>query len=272
MSSVFSVPLWHIPSVARWQRLAVVGVAAAALAGCGSVDSPLRVSAAVSLTESLTTAVRQWERETGERATLNFAASNVLARQIEEGAPVDLFFSADTMNMERLVVRRLVAGESVVALLSNQLVVVTPAQRRLPSPAPGGLADPRVGRIAIGDPAAVPAGIYARQWLERIGLWPAVAAKVVPTHSVRAALAAVESGNVDAAVTYRTDAVGRALVHIEYHVPLDEGPLISYPGGIVTASRQPARAQALLSWLRGDTASRIFKAAGFTLPVGADNR
>lgn len=247
-------------------------VAAATLAGCGRADSPLRVSAAVSLTESLTAAVRQWERETGERATLNFAASNVLSRQIEEGAPVDLFISADTMNMERLVVRRQVVGGSVVVLLSNQLVVVTPEHRRLPSPAPGGLADPRVGRIAIGDPAAVPAGIYARQWLERIDLWSAVTAKVVPTHSVRAALAAVESGNVDAAVTYRTDVVGRSQVRIEYHVPLDEGPLISYPGGVVSASRQPALAQTLLSWLRGATASGIFEAAGFTLPAGAGTR
>jgi molybdate transport system substrate-binding protein len=248
----------------------VVGLAAAALAGCERADSPIRVSAAVSLTESLTTAVRQWERETGERATLNFAASNVLARQIEEGAPVDLFISADTMHMERLVVRRQVVGGSVVALLSNQLVVVTPEHRRLPGPAPGGLADPRVGRIAIGDPAAVPAGIYARQWLERIDLWPAVAARVVPTHSVRAALAAVESGNVDAAVVYSTDVVGRSQVRVEYLVPLDDGPRISYPGGIVSASREPVRAQALLSWLRGGTASSIFKAAGFTLPTGVD--
>lgn len=265
------VPLWHIPSVALWQRLATAMAAAATLSGCGGGDSvaPLRVSAAVSLTESLTTAVTQWERETGARATLNFAASNVLARQIEDGAPADLFISADTITMERLVVGRLVVGESVVALLSNQLVVVTPDGRPLPSPAPGGLADPRVVRIALGDPAAVPAGMYARQWLERIDLWPAVMPKVVPTQSVRAALAAVESGNVDAAVTYRTDATGRSQVRVEYLVPIDDVPRITYPAGIVSASRQASGAQALLTWLRGAAASSIFTAAGFSLPAGA---
>jgi molybdate transport system substrate-binding protein len=268
LTSVVSVPLWHIPSVAPWRTLVVAALAVATLAGCDSQSrAPLRVSAAVSLTESLTAVVRQWERETGEAATLNFAASNVLSRQIEEGAPADLFISADTVQMERLVVRGIVVPNSVVPLLSNQLVVVTAVDRPLPAPAPGGLADPRVGRVALGDPAAVPAGIYARQWLERIDLWPRMASKVVPTSSVRAALAAVEAGNADAAVIYRTDAVGRARVRIEYLVPVDQGPRISYPVGIVAASRQAEKASALLSWLRGDVAAGVFKAAGFDVPA-----
>ncbi len=217
--------MWHIPSVALWRTLVVAALALATQVGCASqAPTPLRVSAAISLTESLTAAVRQWEKETGETATLNFAASNVLSRQIEEGAPTDLFISADTLQMERLVVRQLVVADSVVSLLTNQLVVVTPVDRPLPAPAPGGLADPRVGRVALGDPAAVPAGIYARQWLERIDLWPHVAPKVVPTASVRAAMAAVEAGNADVAVIYRTDAIGRARVRVEYVVPLDQGP------------------------------------------------
>ena len=229
--------------------------------------APLHVSAAVSLTESLTAAVRQWKRETGETVALNFAASNVLSRQIEEGAPTDVFISADMLQMERLVVRHLVPADSVVTLLSNQLVVVTPADRPLPGPAPGSLADPRVARLALGDPAAVPAGIYARQWLERIDLWPAVSAKVVPTSSVRAAMAAVESGNADAAITYRTDVGARAGVRIEYLVPVEQGPQISYPIGVVAASRHGDKARALLSWLRGDAAAGIFTAAGFSVPA-----
>lgn len=254
--------------MALWRTLVVAALAAATLAGCrDDTRAPLRVSAAVSLTESLTAAVKQWERETGETATLNFAASNVLSRQIEEGAPADIFISADTLQMERLVVRHLVIADSVVPLLSNQLVVVTPVDRPLPSLAPGGLADPRVTRVALGDPAAVPAGIYARQWLERINLWPSVASKVVPTSSVRAAMAAVEAGNADAAVTYRTDAVGRSRVRIEYLIPADQGPQISYPAGIVAASRHAEKATALLSWLRGEVATGIFKAAGFDVPA-----
>ena len=259
--------LWHIPSVAPWRTL-VAATLAAMLVACGSPSrAPLRVSAAVSLTESLTAAVRQWERETGETATLNFAASNILSRQIEEGAPADVFVSADTLQMERLVVRRLVNADSVVTLLSNQLAVIAPSDRPLPGSMPGGLAEPGVARLALGDPAAVPAGHYARQWLERIDLWPKVASKVVPTSSVRAAMAAVEAGNADAAVVYRTDAVGRSRVRLEYLVPLDQGPPISYPGGIVTATRQPVKARALLSWLRGNTAMGIFKAAGFGAPA-----
>ena len=153
-------------------------------------------------------------------------------------------------------------------LLSNQLVVVTPADRPLPAPAPGGLADPRVARVALGDPAAVPAGIYARQWLERIDLWPACRAKVVPTSSVRAALAAVEAGNADAAIDLsdrcrRT----RAACASSTSSRVDQGPRISYPVGIVAASRQAEKARALLSWLRGDAATGIFKAAGFGVPA-----
>lgn len=240
----------------------------AMLAACASPSrAPLRISAAVSLTEALTAAVRHWGRETGQTATLNFAASNVLSRQLEEGAPADVFISADTVQMERLVVRRLVEADSVATLLSNQLVVVTPSDRPLPAPAPGGLAHPGVVRLALGDPSAVPAGVYARQWLERIDLWPAVSSKVVPTASVRAAIAAVEAGNADAAVTYRTDAMGRAGVRIEYLVPPDHGPQIAYPIGIVAASRQPGKARTLLSWLRGSTAGDIFKAAGFGVPA-----
>jgi molybdate transport system substrate-binding protein len=252
----------------------VAALTATALTGCrdNGPRTPLRVSAAVSLTESMTAAVRQWEQETGEAATLNFAASNVLSRQIEEGAPADLFISADMLQMERLVTRHLVIEDSVVPLLSNQLVVVTPVDRPLPTPAPGGLADSRVARLALGDPAAVPAGIYARQWLERIDLWSSVESKVVPTSSVRAAMAAVEAGNADAAIIYRSDVSGRSRVRVEYVVPASEGPDISYPVGIVTAGRQTEKARALLTWLHGDAATRIFTAAGFGLPSATPAR
>jgi len=251
------------------RRLIALGLVAAAGLGCRgeTARAPLHVAAAVSLTESLQRAVDAWERSTSETAVLNFAASNVLARQIEEGAPVDLFVSADAVQMDRLVSRRLVEPTSVVPLLSNQLVVVTPVDRRLPAPAPDGLKDPRVSRIALGDPAGVPAGLYARRWLESRGLWAAVEPKVVPAASVRAALAAVEAGNADAAVVYRTDVLANPRVHVEHVVPHDEGPRIIYPAGIVTASRAPERARALLSWLASDEGRAIFVDAGFSVPA-----
>jgi len=245
-----------------------VFLVAATLVACRDQPRPpLHVAAAVSLTESLTAAVRLWERETGETAALNFAASNVLSRQIEEGAPTALFVSADAVQMDRLIVRHLVEADAVVPLLTNQLVVVTPSDRPLHAPPPGGLADPSVTRIAMGDPAAVPAGVYARQWLERIDLWPMVSAKVVPAGSVRAALAAVEAGNADAAVVYRTDATGRARVRIAYEVDAGQGPRIVYPAAVVNASKQSVRARALLTWLQGATARRVFVEAGFGVPA-----
>jgi molybdate transport system substrate-binding protein len=235
--------------------------------GCNRPDeAPLHVAAAVSLSESLEQATRGYEQATGDKVTLNFAASNVLSRQIEEGAGVDVFISADHRQVERLVVRGLVAAATVVDLLSNQLVVVTPQGRPLPAPAPGGLADPAVRRIAIGDPSAVPAGVYAREWLEHVDLWTQVEGRVVPSGSVRAALSAVESGNADAAVVYRTDANARASVAVAYVVPVGDAPAITYPAAIVASSRAADRARRYLHWLRGPDASAIFTTAGFRLP------
>lgn len=225
------------------------------------------MAAAVSLSEALEQATRKYEQATGERVVLNFAASNVLSRQIEEGAAVDVFISADARQLERLVVRDLVVNDTVVDLLSNQLAVVTPSGRPLPGPAPGGLVDPAVRRIALGDPAAVPAGVYARAWLERLDLWSRVEGRVVPSGSVRAALSAVEAGNADAAVVYLTDAKGRASVDVSYVVPAGDAPAIRYPAAVVAASKAGARARRYLTWLRGPDAAAIFTAAGFAMPT-----
>jgi molybdate transport system substrate-binding protein len=230
---------------------------------------PLHVAAAVSLTEVLETASRRYEQTTGDRVVLNFAASNVLSRQIEAGAPVDVFVSADASQMERLVVRDLVARDTLADLLANQLAVVTPSRRGLRSPAPGGLLHPAVRRIALGDPAAVPAGIYARRWLERLGLWERVESRVVPSGSVRAALAAVEAGNADAAVVYLSDVRTSRAIDVAYVVPIEQAPPIVYPAAVM--ARRPAgdRARRYLAWLRSAEATPIFTAAGFTRPAPA---
>ena len=163
------------------------------------------MSAAVSLTDALTTVAQQWEKAGNLRVELNFAASNILARQILEGAPVDVFISADEKQMNRLVESGAATGADVVPLLTNQLVVVTPVGRRVSGTLPAALADDAVKRIAIGDPQGVPAGVYAKAWLERANLWRQVEPKVVPSNSVRAALAAVDSDNADAGHRVSTD-------------------------------------------------------------------
>jgi molybdate transport system substrate-binding protein len=260
--------VWHIRRV--FKRAPQVALALLLATACGRpVDEPLHVAAAVSLSDALERASRRYEQATGERLALNFAASNVLSRQIEEGAPIDVFISADERQLERLVVRDLVAAGSVVDLLSNQLVVVTPVGRPLPTPAPGGLLDPAVRRIALGDPAAVPAGVYTRQWLERLDLWSRLEGRIVPSGSVRAALSAVEAGNADAAVVYRTDANGRSSVEVAYLVPIEDAPVINYPACVVASSQAADRARRYLEWLQGSEAGAIFTSAGFRPPPGS---
>jgi molybdate transport system substrate-binding protein len=127
------------------------------------------------------------------------------------------------------------------------------------------LTGPAFRRIAIGDPAAVPAGVYARQYLEQLDLWSELEPKLVPGASVRAALAAVESGAVDAAIVYRTDARIALKATVAYVVPADRGPRIVYPGAILARSKAVDESKRFLDFLRSATAARIFERFGFTL-------
>ncbi len=222
------------------------------------------VSAASSLTDVLSRLVDLYE-ETGAdvRVELNLAGSNTLARQIIAGAPVDLFLSANVDEMRRLETAGRVRPNSWDALLSNQLVVVTPDDRPAPPRRLDDLRAAGVRRIAIGDPAAVPAGIYARRVLEARGIWNDLAGKLVPTRSVRAALAAVETGNVDAAFVYRTDAASAPRAVVAFEIPLAEAPAIIYPVAVIEGSPNGVAATAFLRFLRSASARAVFEQAGF---------
>jgi molybdate transport system substrate-binding protein len=253
---------------AMFLRLPAVLGTLTLLSACGSAPhepggGPLHVSAAVSLTEALQAAAAKWQAR-GHEVTLNFAASNVLARQISEGAPVDVFFSADEVQMARLVDGGLVDPADRVDLLGNQLAVITPRGRPLPGRLPGVLAADAVKRIAIGDPQGVPAGVYARDWLTSAGLWRQVQSKIVPAVSVRAALAAVEAANADAGIVYRTDIVSHDAVTLAYAVPPSEGPRIVYPVAIVKRSSNRDAARDFVSFLQGAEGRAVFEAAGFS--------
>ena len=126
------------------------------------------------------------------------------------------------------------------------------------------LADPAFRRIAIGDPAAVPAGVYAKAYLEKLGIWAAVSAKAVPSASVRLALAAVENGAADAAIFYRTDINAAMRVSLSLSIPAAQGPRIVYPAAVMRGGRNREGAVRLLAWLQGEQAAAIFTAAGFT--------
>ena len=228
------------------------------------------VSAAISLTDALGEIAAEFERGTGVGVDVNVGASSSLARQIIEGAPVDVFLSADAAQMDRVEhAGRLVPG-SRVDLLSNQLVVVTPVDRGLDVTRVQDLQRETVRRVAIADPAAVPAGVYARAHLERLDLWATLQPKLIPTANVRAVLAAVDSGDVDAGFVYRTDVAMATRSRIAFEVPVDESTPIRYPLAIGRATRDLEAARRFAAFLRGPEAARIFRRRGFVViePVG----
>jgi len=212
----------------------------------------LHVSAAASLSDALTEIAAGYKPDT---IVLNFGASSTLARQIEAGAPVDVFISADEQKMDQL--RGLVVARRTI--LSNTLVIVTTSDSRIASPRDL-LA---VRRLALAEPRSVPAGIYAKQYLTKLGLWDRIAPNVIPLDNVRAALSAVEAGNADAAIVYKTDALISKKVRVAYEVPRKDGPKISYPAAVVTDSKAARR---FVDYLGSDAARAIFRKYGFLLP------
>lgn len=224
----------------------------------------IRVAAAASLAEAITEISKAYEAESGNKATPVFAGSNVLARQIEEGAPLDVFISADEATMDKVVKASLV--KDVKPLLSNALVVAVPAESEVKIASAADLSG--LKHIAIGDPAAVPAGVYAKAWLTKAGLWEKIGPNCIGSENVRAALAAVESGNVDAAIVYKTDAQVSKKVKVAFTVPAGDAPAIIYPVAVCTSTKHAEEAKGFVSFLRGEKATAIFKARGFGTNAG----
>ena len=235
------------------------------LAITGVTAAKVTIFAAASLTDSLKQIASDYEKQSGDKIIFNFGASSTLARQIEEGAPADIFFSADEAKMDGLAKKGLIDLATRKSRLGNSLVVVVAADSALAIQSASDLTNVSVKKIALADPRAVPAGIYARAWLTQQQLWPAIEPKVVPTENVRAALAAVESGNVEAGVVYKTDAGISKKVKIAYEVPAKDVPDISYPMALVKESKQPEAAKKFLNYLDSQEAGDIFKKFGFVL-------
>jgi molybdate transport system substrate-binding protein len=223
----------------------------------------LTIFAAASLGDALNELAPAFQQSTGQVIRLNLGASGTLVRQIQEGAPADLAFFADEPRMDLLARARLIRNDTRRNLLANQLVVVTAADSPLVLHAPADLGQPAIQRIAIGDPATVPAGTYARAFLQRVNLWAALQARLIPCDNVRAALAAVASGNAEAGIVYRTDAGASPRVRIALQVAPPDAPAITYPAAVVRASAHPAEAQALLDYLAGPEAQAVFARHGF---------
>jgi molybdate transport system substrate-binding protein len=225
----------------------------------------LRVSAAASLADALKEIHGLYEKKTGGKIELNLGASSMLARQIEEGAPADVFISADLAKMEALEKKGLVNVATKENQLSNALVVVVPADSKLQVGGGKSLAEASVKKIAFADPKAVPAGIYGKEWLTKLGLWEKIEPKVIATENVRAALAAVESGNVEAGIVYKTDASISKKVKVAFEVPAGEGPVITYPMAALKSSAHAEAAKQYLDFLDTPEAKAVFEKFGFVV-------
>jgi molybdate transport system substrate-binding protein len=229
-----------------------------------------QVFAAASLKNALDDVAARYEAATGKPVAVSYAASSALARQIEQGAPADIFISADLDWMDYLQGKDLVQPQTRVSLLGNRIVLVAPADSAVDIDIVEGfpLADLLGdGRLAMGDPAAVPAGKYGKAALERLGVWQTVEAKIAPAENVRAALALVARGEAPLGIVYRTDAVAEKGVKVVGTFPEETHPPIVYPVALVASSTSP-HAAAFLAFLRSAKARGAFEGQGFTM-IGA---
>lgn len=240
-------------------------IMAALIAGTSLRAAEITVFAAASLTDALKAIAANYERQSSDRIVFDFAASSTCARQIEDGAPADIFFSADEALMNRLAKKGLINPATRKSILGNSLVIAIPRDSTQQIKSASDLTNANVKLIAVADPKAVPAGVYAKAWLKKLRLWSVIEPKVIPTENVRAALAAVASDNVDAGIVYKTDAAISKRVKIAYEVPRADGPDISYPMALTKNSPQPEAAKKFLNYLSSKEAGQVFVRYGFLL-------
>jgi molybdate transport system substrate-binding protein len=223
----------------------------------------LTIFAAISLTDALTEIAPIYEQASGNKLQFNFAGSNELARQINAGAAADIFISADEAKMDNLERQNWLAPKTRRSLLGNSLVIVVPkdASRTIANPVD---LPKSVHSLALANPDAVPAGIYAKQYLMKLFLWEKLRPMIVPTENVRACLAAVETGNADAGFVYRTDALTSKRTRIAYEVPVADGPSISYPIAVIKDSPSIEEAKKAEDFLTSAPAIKVFQKYGFT--------
>ncbi|MES2033808.1 MAG: molybdate ABC transporter substrate-binding protein [Pseudomonadota bacterium] len=230
-----------------------------------SAQAPLTVFAAASLQESLKAAGQAWTKAGGAPVRFSFGASSAMARQLEQGAPADLFLSADLEWMDWSAQRRLIVPASRRNLLSNTLVLIAPAGSKTVLKIGKGMPLAKAlggGRLAVGDTTAVPAGKYAKAALTALGVWDQLQGRLLPAENVRAALAYVSRGEAPLGIVYATDAKADPKVRVVGTFPASSHAPIVYPGAVTASSRHP-RAATLLGFLQGPEASAVFKRYGF---------
>lgn len=253
----------------RWPRLRVVLVLALAVAlpTPGPAAAELLLSVAISMKEPVEELGRQFvAARPGVTLRYNYGSSGELQKQIEAGAPVDLFISASARQMDELESKGLIVPATRQAFARNVLVAIKPADSPLDLARPADLADPRVGRIAIGN-RTVPVGQYAEESLRALGLWERLQAKLVLAENVRQVLEYVARGEVDVGVVYSTDVALRSgRVKEAFRPPEDTYRPIVYPAAVVAASKRPALARAFIASLGGSEGRAVLLRLGFLPP------
>lgn len=226
----------------------------------------LIVSAAASLTNAFRDLGRDFERtHPGTQITFNFAASGPLLQQIAQGAPVDVFASADEPTMDRAQQQGLILPKTRVDFVGNKLVLIEPADSRRRFRSLTDLTRPEVKRIAIGNPASVPNGHYAQEALQAAGLWTTLSPKFIYAQSVRQSLDYVDRGEVDAGFVFATDAaIDRGKVKVAMDVPLRR-PIV-YPIAVVKRSHDPALARTFIDFVRSPVGQGVLARYGFAKP------
>lgn len=254
----------------QWVKFAAVAVSAiwlGATAGTAFAAEKVTVFAAASMKNALDAANAEWAKESGKEAVVSYAASSALAKQIEGGAPADVFISADLDWMDYLAKKNLIKADTRSNLLGNSIVLVAAKDKVKPVDIKQGfdlaglIGD---GKLAMGEPKSVPAGKYGQTALDKLGIWKAVEPKAAFAESVRAALALVSRGEAPYGIVYQTDAAADKGVAIVGTFPADSHPPIIYPVALLAESKN-ADAAAYLDFLKSDKAAPFFTAQGFTI-------
>lgn len=225
------------------------------------VKAELTIGAAISMGDALEEIVEAYP---GGKPRITLSGTNVIARQIEAGAPIDVFISADAITITALEKKKLISSSGIRSIATNELVAVTPIASKVYLKSANDLLS--LKRIAIADPNSVPAGIYTKKWLTAENLWPKIQPKSVPLQNVRAALIAAETSNADVAIVYRSDAASSGKVKIAFAVPVEKTGSIEYPAAIVSASKTPKEAARFIDFLTSETATAILVKHGFASP------
>lgn len=230
---------------------------------CGGGNAKrLKIYAAASLRDAISELATRYGERHGVEPVLNFASSGLLAIQVEHGGFADVFISAGDKEMDRLARNGRINAGTRRVLLSNQLVVVVPTGGH-PVSGPSDLKGDWLTLLSLANTKSVPAGRYAKAWLEEVGLWEHLKDRHLPGVDVRAALSAVEYGGAEAGIVYRTDAAISEEIEVAYTIPLEEGPQITYPVACLSDSKHQAEALSFLRFLEEPESKAVFERYGF---------